>query len=341
MQPIKALGGLAFAVFLGGLTAASTWADDVPKSLKFAAAFPAGIENAWVRSWVDAFERVQAAAPHGLELELDYTESVFGDKGLAVLETYAESGEYDIMWAHSSFSDEVEELMGEYPDIAFVTVGAGNRPLGGNSYLIYMHLHEPSYLMGIFAGKMTKTGQIGAVGLFPADDVNDQINAYRAGAQSVNPDAQLKVSFIESWYDPAKAAEAANAQIAAGADIIFQLGESFQVCKEKLVMCLGNYIDMNEVAPDVVPTSTLVNWDPQINYIIDEWKNHKETGEPYDAPEEKVWFSMADGGGDIAPYHGFEDKVPADVKQAIEQAKADILAGELTVEFDTSLPTSD
>ncbi|MGI9492510.1 MAG: BMP family lipoprotein [Geminicoccaceae bacterium] len=341
MQLIKAMASLAFAFILGGLTAVSIRADEVPKTLKIAAAFPAGIENAWVRSWVDAFERVQAAAPHGLELELDYTESVFGDKGLAVLETYADAGEYDVIWAHSSFSDEVEELMGDYPDIAFVTVGAGNRPLGGNSYLIYMHLHEPSYLMGIFAGKMTETGQIGAVGLFPADDVNDQINAYRAGALSVNSDVQLKVSFIESWYDPAKAAEAANAQIAAGADIIFQLGESFQVCKEKQVMCLGNYIDMNEVAPDVVPISSLVYWEPQINYIIDEWKKHKETGEPYDAPEEQVWFSMAEGGGDISPYHNFDDQVPEDVKQMIEQAKAGIMAGELTVDFDTSLPTSD
>jgi basic membrane lipoprotein Med (substrate-binding protein (PBP1-ABC) superfamily) len=341
MLPIKALAKFAYVLLMSGLATASAWAGDVPNTLKIAAAFPAGVENAWVRSWVDAFERVKADAPHGLELELDYTESVFGDKGLAVLETYAESGEYGIIWAHSSFSDEVEELMEEYPDIAFVTVGAGNRPLGGNAYLVYVHMHEPSYLMGIFAGMMTEADTIGVVGLFPADDINDQVNAYREGAQSVNPDTKLKVTFIESWYDPAKAAEAANAQIAAGADIIYQLGESFQVCKDKNVMCLGNYIDMNEIAPEVVPTSTLVNWEPQINYMIDQWRTHKETGEPYDAPEEQIWFSMAEGGGDIAPYHNFADKVPAEVKEAVEQAKADILAGNLKIEIDTSLPTSD
>ncbi len=323
-----------------GLSAVAAQAQEAT-TLKFAAAFPAGVENAWVKAWVDAFERVKAEKPHGLELELAYTENVYGDKGVTVLEEYAESGEYPIIWAHSSFSDEVEELKDSYPDTMFVSVGAGNRPLGGNSYLIYTHLHEPAYLAGVLAGGMTASNRLGVVGLFPADDVNDQVNGFRAGARSVNPDVKVSVTFIESWYDPAKAAEAANAQIAAGADLIFQLGESFQTCQERKVLCIGNYIDSSTIAPEVVPTSSMVFWEPQIRYAIDQWKARQESGEPYDAPMEAVWFPMAQGGGDIAPYHDFEDKIPAEVKENVARARAAILDGSLTVELDTSLPGSD
>ena len=93
------------------------------------------------------------------------------------------------------------------------------------------------------------------------------------------------MTFIESWYDPVKAAEAANAQIAAGADFIFQLGESFETCKEKQIYCFGNYVDGYEIAGDIVPTSTLVYWDPVLTYLIDEFHSSKSTGEPYNAPD--------------------------------------------------------
>lgn len=314
---------------------------EVPKTLNVAAIFPAGVENAWVRSWVDAFERVKAKAPGGLELSLKYTENVYSDTAPGVLRAYAEAGQYDVIWAHSSYSDEVEALKDEFPNILFVTVGAGNRPLGGNSYLIYMHLHEQAYLAGIFAGQTTKSNVLGAVGLFPADDVNDVINAFRAGAKSVNPDSKLKVTFIESWYDPAKASEAANAQIAAGADIIFQLGESFQVCQEKKIMCIGQYIDAAKIAPTVVPLSVMVNWEPQISYVIDQWKAHKESGQPYDAPMESVWFSLAQDGGSLSGYGEFDAKIPEAVKASVIKAGEDIKSGALKVELNTALPVSD
>jgi len=311
-----------------------------PTKVKIAGIFPAGVENAWTASVIQAVDRLKKAKPHGVEIQFDYTENVWGDKALTVFETYAEAG-YDILYGHSSFPEEVERLRKRYPDTMFVMVGSGNRPMGGNAYLMYMHLHEPAYLIGMLAGLMTKSNVIGLVGLFPADDVNDQVNAYKAGARSVNPDVKLKVTFIESWYDPAKAAEAANAQIAAGADYIFQLGESFETCRQKKVYCFGNYVDGHQIAGEIVPTSTLVFWDPVLNYLIDEWHKKQTTGKPYDAPKEKVWFSMAEGGGDLAPYYEFEAVMPDDVKGKIAAARDQIMSGKLVIEIDTSLPKSD
>ena len=332
---------LMTAVLILALGVSFASAGEVPKKFKMAAMFASGIENAWARALVDSYENLKAQKYDGLEMSLDYTENVWGEKTLSTMEAYAESGKYDVILMHSSATDEVEQLMNKYPDTMFVVTGSGNNPLGKNMYLLYMHVHEPSYLIGMIAGAMTKSNTLGLVGLFPADDVNDQVHAFRAGAKAINDKAKLKVSFIESWYDPAKASEAANAQIAAGADLIFQLGESFEVCKQKSVPCFGNYVDLSSVAPKVVPTSTVAKWEPHIKYLIEQWKEHKKSGKPYDAPKEKVWFSMAQGGSDLAPYHDFDGVIPAEVKAKVAQVKADIMSGKFKVKLDMSMPQSD
>src|SRR3546814_12513794 len=74
--------------------------------------------------------------------------------------------------------------------------------------------------MGVLAGTMTKTGRIGMVGGHAIGEVNRLFHAFMAGARSVNPDVQFKVSFIGSWYDPPKAKEFALAQIESGVDVL-------------------------------------------------------------------------------------------------------------------------
>jgi basic membrane lipoprotein Med (substrate-binding protein (PBP1-ABC) superfamily) len=335
---IPGLAGLATAALLVGWTPAAAQA---PGELTIAAILSAGLEHAWDKALVDSINAVAAEKPHGAEIKLVYTEGVWGDEAEQAMRVYAEGGEADIIFANSSYADQVENLKDEFPDIMWVVNGSGNRALGGNAYLVYYHGHEPAYLMGLLAGSLTKSNVIGTVGLFPADDVNDQVNAYVAGARSVNSEVQAKVTFIESWYDPAKAREAANAQIAAGADFIYQLGESFEACVEKKVICFGNYIDYNAIAPEVVMTSALVHWEPTIRYLVDEWHKHATTGAPYAAPTEAVWFSMAEGGSSLAPYHNHAAAIPAEVKAKVEEAKAAILAGSLEVPMVLDVPKSD
>src|SRR3546814_11316796 len=75
--------------------------------------------------------------------------------------------------------------------------------------------------MGVLAGTMTKTGRIGMVGGHAIGEVNRLFHAFMAGARSVNPDVQFKVSFIGSWYDPPKAKEFALAQIESGISVTY------------------------------------------------------------------------------------------------------------------------
>ena len=317
-------------------------AAEEPTELRVAAILTAGLENAWDASFVGSFQNIQEEAPHGLTIhDLDYTEGVWGDEAEVIMREYAKTGQYDIIWANSSFSDQVEKLMVEYPEILWVTVGSGNRPLGGNSYLIYQHIHECGYLQGILAGSLTESDTIGIVGTFPADDVNDVANGFISGARSVNPDVKVKVTFIESWYDPPKALEAANAQIAAGVDQMYMMAEAFEPCEENGIICYAKYIDYNFAGPNSVLSSAIMHWEPHIRYIIDEWWNHKTTGEPYDAPMDQVWFSMAEGACNLSPYHGLESIVPQELKDAVAQAEQQILDGTLVVELNTETPVSD
>jgi len=315
---------------------------NTPTELNIAAVMGSTIDEAWYKAFVESFKRIQAQKPHGLTLNLDYTENVWGDDAERALREYAASGKYQIIWATSSYSDQVQNLKDKYPDILWAFTGSGNTALGGNAYWTYNHVHEAAYLLGVIAGTMTKSNVIGAVAGFPYDDVNDVLNAYIDGAKSVNSNVKAKVTFIESWYDPPKAKEATYALIAAGADYIYAERQGpFEACAEKQVFGFGQYEDQNYLSPDVVVSSTILKWDPQFTYLIDEWWNHATAGKAYDAPMEPIWFPMADGSADIAPYHSFESQLPPELIQKVDQLKADIISGKLVVPLNVEPPTSD
>ena len=303
-----------------------------PNELKIAGIFGATIEEAWYFSWLQAWQRLNEKNPYGVKITVDYTENVWGADAELAMRKYAESGKYDIIWAHSSYSDQVKNLYQEYPDILWAYTGSGNEGLGGNAYWIYGHTHEPAYLCGIIAGMMTETNDIGIVAGFPFDDVNDAINGFVDGARSVNSDVDPHVTYIESWYDPPKAKEATLAQVATGADFIYAERQGpIEACQEKGCLVFGHFADVHEEAPDVVVASSLVFWDPAASFLLDEWWAHATEGKSYDAPKDPVWYGMKNGGSDISPLYQWEEELPAEVVEAVNQAKQDILDGKLEV----------
>ena len=107
-----------------------------PNELKVAGIFGATIEEAWYFSWLQAWQRLNEKNPYGVKITVDYTENVWGADAELAMRKYAESGKYDIIWAHSSYSDQVKNLYQEYPDIIWAYTGSGNEGLGGNAYWI-------------------------------------------------------------------------------------------------------------------------------------------------------------------------------------------------------------
>ena len=95
------------------------------------------------------------------------------------------------------------------------------KPQAPNFSVFDNYIQEPAYLTGMIAGGMTKTNKIGMVGGFPIPEVNRLMNAFMAGAKETNPKVEFSVSFINSWFDPPKAKEAAFAMIDKGADVMY------------------------------------------------------------------------------------------------------------------------
>ncbi|MBA3518372.1 MAG: BMP family ABC transporter substrate-binding protein [Rhizobiales bacterium] len=324
------------ATFASTITA---WAQE-PTALKIAGILSAGRESPWETSFINSMNRVIAAKPHGLDIEVTYTENVY-DNAEQVFRTYAETGEYDILFGDTAYADAIENLKDEFPETMFVMSGSGNRGLGGNAYWIFIHAHEPAYAMGMLAGKLTQSNIVGAVSTFPAEDTNDQINAFFQGAKEANPEVTQKVTYIQSWYDPARSNEATSAQIAAGADMIYQMSGAFEVCEQQAIGCFGNYVDMAPVAPKSIVASTIVNWDPHINWIIDEWWKVKTTGGAFNAPMEPKWFTWAEGSGDLVVNPAWAEKIPADVMAEMKKTVDVIKVGNKQVELKLDQAQSD
>jgi basic membrane protein A and related proteins len=330
---------IALALILGACAPAAAPAATTapaaaqPTQLKIAIITTTPKEEPWNTVLLQAMERVIAQKPHGLTITYKFQENIATSDGTRVMTELANSGEYGIIWGHSVYPDAIQELGPKFPKIAFVGAGSGYEPMKDNMYWVDMHVHEAAYLNGIIAGKMTKSNVIGAVAAYPYANVNEPINAFFDGARSVNPNIKVKMNYINSWYDPAKAKEAALAEIAAGADYVYaERFGPFEAATEKGVFSFGHYVDQNELAPNTVVSSSLALWDPVVKAIIDAWWDNTVNGKAYSAPtKDAMYFLMKDGASDIAPFHGFDSKIPQDVKDLVAKTRDSIMKGSFTV----------
>lgn len=336
---VAGLFGLAGGILL---VLPAALAQDAPTEVRVAVIPTTGPENIWDSTVMDALARVNAEKIRGLDVKYDMKEAAFGDKAETVFRLLAKSGRYDVIISAGAHSDQIEKVMNEFPEVLWVSFGSGNHSSGKNHYFYYGRVHQPAYLIGMLSAGMSKTGTIGAIGSFPAQDINDQINAYIAGAKSINPDTKLKLTFIESWYDPPKATEASYAQITAGADVLYQLvGEVYEPCQKEKVWCLSKYKDTSSLAPDVVLSGTVLKWDPAVREVLEAWYDFKTKGTPFAGSSEPKWFSMAEGGSDLSPFHELAKVIPDDLKEKVEAAKTAIISGELEVPLNDQLPQAD
>ena len=230
----------------------------------------------------------------------------------------------------------VRRVAVDFPAVAFV-FGSGGGPAEPNMAVFDNWIHEPAYLCGMLAGGLTKSGTIGVVGAMPVPEVNRIVNAFTAGVKEINPNAKVKVSFINSWFDPAAAKEAALAQIGTGADVLF--AERFGVIEaaaSKNLFAFGNMSDQNSLAPEYVISGPVWNMNPTVDYVINQVKAGSFTGQDL-----KDFSMVAKGGASLAPFHGLESKIPADLLKKVQDREAAIKSGNFRVDITESAPVSD
>ncbi len=318
-------------IALLALTLSMAYAQD---PLKVFGAYATAIEEPWDGVIHSALLKTQEAGQVTYEFvdEIGYA----GDMERILRET-AEDSQPAIIFGDAFGNEEaVRRVAKDYPEIAFV-FGSGLGPSEPNVSVFDNWIHEPAYLSGLIAGTTSKTGTIGVVGGFPVPEVNRIVNAFIVGVKEANPEAKVQVTFINSWFDPSAAKEAALAQAAAGADVLF--AERFGVieaAQEKGLLAFGNMSDQNSLAPETVITGPVWNMDPTVGYII-----KQVAGGTYTAQDLKDFSMMAKGGSSLAPLYGFEESLDAELVEMVKQREGEIMSGMFRVPIDENTPTGE
>ena len=184
--------------------------------IKVAAIYTVPVEQQWVSRIDKALKAAQARG----EIDYVFSENVANADYERVMRQYAEKGHTFIVGESFAVEAAARKVAKDYPKISFL-MGSSGKPQAPNFSVFDNYIQEPAYLSGLIAGGMSKSGKIGMVGGFPIPEVNRLMNAFMAGARETSPKAEFTVTFINSWFDPPKAKEAAFAMIDKGADVLY------------------------------------------------------------------------------------------------------------------------
>jgi len=319
---VLALAALAFA---GGGGEKKTAGE-----FKVAAVFQTAIEEPWDGVIHQACLRAQKE----LGIKYEFAEKVAAADFEKVLREYAERG-FDLIVGDAFLAGEEpsRRVAKAYPKIAFA-FGSEFGPAAPNYAVFDNWIHEPAYLCGVIAGRVTKKNVLGVVAAIPIGEVNRLVNAFKAGALSVNKNVKVKVAYIGGWFDPPKAKEAAFAMIDKGADVMY--AERFGVsdaAKERKVLAIGNVIDTQAQYPDTVVASALWNMEPTIDLALKTVKAGKFVAADYGP-----YSMMKYKGSELSPLGTFAAKVPKPVLDKVAARQKEILAGSYTVKVDDGQP---
>ncbi len=270
--------------------------------------------------WTWAHDQGRLAIEDELGVETAFIENVpEGPDAERVIRDFADKG-YDVIFTTSfGFMDPTINVAAEFPDVQFVHISGFKT--ASNSSNVFGAMEEARYLSGIVAGAATETNVLGYVAAFPIPEVIRGINAFALGAQSVNPDAVVKVVWTNTWFGPPQEKEAADALLAAGADVIAQHQDTTEPQKAAAdagKFSIGYDSDMRSFVGDTVLTSPIWNWGPKYVSIVQEVQAGTYQG------DESWYGSMADGVVDIAELSPLVD---AETKSLVETRRQEIIDG--------------
>ena len=248
------------------------------------------------------------------------------------LRKLAQRGANVIVAMGFAMADAVAAVAAEYPDINFTIVDV-NWLQGDNLQQIVFKEHEGSFLVGMIAAMKSQTGTVGFVGGMDIPLIRKFHGGYEQGAKYANPDIKVLMNMTgttpEAWNNPTKGAELTKAQIDKGADVIYQAAGGtgigvLQAAADAGVFGIGVDANQNYMHPGSVLTSMLKRVDVAV------YNAFKST---MDGTYETGVFTLGlaeDGVGWALDEHN-ESLIPADMKSAVEKAKADIISGKIQV----------
>jgi basic membrane lipoprotein Med (substrate-binding protein (PBP1-ABC) superfamily) len=324
---------LMISALLAGCASGGTTASTTSAKLKVFGAFATPIQE----SWDGAIHNALNAQKEKGTIDYTYTENIgYSGDMERILRQVAEQQKPALIIGDAFGNEEaVRAVAADFPDIAFA-FGSSYGPTGTNLSVFDNWIQEPAYLCGMIAGGVTKSKTIGVVAAMPIPEVDRLVNAFIAGAKETNPDVKVLVSFINSFYDPAAAKEAALAQIDAGADVLYAERDGvIDAASEKGIFAFGNMADQNSQAPKTVITGPVWDMTPTVEYLIAQVK-----AGTYTSQDLKDFSMFAKGGAYLADFHGMDSNIPADVLKAVTDKEAAIKDGTFRVDINEAEPAA-
>ncbi len=242
---------------------------------------------------------------------------------------YASQG-YDVIIGHGfELQPAAIKVSKEFPDTVFV-ITAGSK-VEGKVVPIIPKLEEATYLLGVMAARMSKTGKAGLVGGMEIPPIKSTFEAFRKGAVSVNPQFKVSASFIGNWEDTAAAKEATRALIQQGCDFIFHNADAagrgvFEACREaRGVYAFGSNSDQNGIAPDVILASAVLEIPRTFVEICQSVQDGTFQPREYE-------LTVANGHTSVVINPRLKDVIPQKALDEIEDLKEQLRSGRLKVE---------
>src|SRR5437016_3739758 len=199
---------------------------------------------------------------------------------------------FDLAFGHGfEFQDAALKAGAQYPKTVFITTSGSS--VAKNVSPMVFQLEQATYLLGIIAARESKTGRAGVVGGIKLPSIESTFIAFRAGAQSVNPKFEVKEVYTGNFDDLGAARLATLSLINAGCDFIFhQANEAgrgvFQACSERKVRCFGSNKNQNDLAPDAILASAVLDMPSAFVYMARTVRDHRFQRHAY-------WLGMREG----------------------------------------------
>ena len=295
-------------------------ATEEPFKVGFVYVSPVG-DLGW--TWAHDQGRLAVEQEFGAQVETAFIENVAeGPEAERVIRDFAQRG-YDLIVTTSfGYMDPTISVASEFPETWFVHVSGYKT--ADNVSTLFGRIYQPRYLSGLVAGSATESNIIGYVAAFPIPEVIRGINAFTLGVREVNPEAEVRVVWTNTWFGPPEEKEAATALLSVGADVIAQHQDTTEPQKaaaDANGVSISYNSPMLEVVGDTVLTGPVWDWGVKYIDIINQIKAGTYASESY-------WGDINEGIVGLAPFSG---RVPDNVRQLVDTRMQLIMSGDWDV----------
>lgn len=241
-----------------------------------------------------------------------------------VMRDLAAQGHQLIFATSFGYLEPALRVAAEFPNVKFEHAGGYKTAANLNTY--NARYYEARYLAGWLAGKTSKSGIAGYVAGFPVPEVVQGINAFAIGMREANPKAQLRVLWLNAWFDPAREREAAQTLINQGADVLTNHSGSPAVpqaaqaaFKDKGVRVIAYQSDMKAFAPDAQLAAVTHHWGGHYTRVAQSVLDGRWKAQP-------VWAGMKEG---LVQLSAVDTSLPKELRAQLEARRQAVVAGKL------------